>query len=75
MDGTVRCSGLENDDEHGQEVLFLRAKVIEAAREGNTVEMKYLMRLSIAKKLLGAFDKVRRHVTNIRYGGNAARLE
>lgn len=65
MDGAVGCSGLENDDEHAQEVLFLRAKIIEAVREGDTVEMKYLMRLSIAKKLLGAFDKVRRHVTRL----------
>lgn len=62
MDGAVGCSNLENDDEHGREVLFLRAKILEVAREGDTLEMKYLMRLSNAKKLLGAFDKVRWHV-------------
>lgn len=49
------------DDNKGndeQEALFLREKIVEVAREGDTAEMEYLLGVSIARKLLTAVDKV-----------------
>ena len=52
---------INTDDKDGndeQEALFLREKIVEVAREGDTSEMEYLLGVSIARKLLTAVDKV-----------------
>ncbi|CAM9826509.1 unnamed protein product [Ectocarpus fasciculatus] len=46
-----------NDDEDAKHVAFLRARVVEAAREGDTPEIKYLMGITAAKRLLAATDE------------------
>lgn len=53
-----------NNDE--QEALFLREKIVEVAREGDTSEMEYLLGVSIARKLLTAVDKVNTRSTGTR---------
>lgn len=53
-----------NNDE--KEALFLREKIVEVVREGDTAEMEYLLGVSIARKLLTAVDKVNRHSTTTR---------
>lgn len=54
----------DNNDE--QEALFLREKIVEVAREGDTSEMEYLLGVSIARKLLTAVDKVNKHRSSTR---------
>lgn len=53
------CNDSEgHDDEDEKEVAFLRARIVEAAREGDTPEIKYLVGISAAKRLLAARDEV-----------------
>lgn len=53
------CNGDEGyDDKDEKEVAFLRARIVEAAREGDTPEIKYLVGISAAKRLLSAYDEV-----------------
>lgn len=57
------------DDKDGndeQEALFLREKIVEVAREGDSSEMEYLLGVSIARKLLTAVDKVSKHSSGTR---------
>lgn len=46
------------DTGNAKEFLFLQEKVLEVAREGDTKEMRYLMGISAAQRLLGAHDQV-----------------
>lgn len=48
-----------SDEDDAKKVAFLRARIVEAAREGDTPEIKYLVGVSAAKRLLTAFDEVR----------------
>lgn len=48
----------DDNNDNAKEVLFLRAKIVEVAREGDTLEMKYLMSISAANQLLAAVDEV-----------------
>lgn len=50
--------GDEDDNDDTREVLFLREKAVEVVRDGYTSEVKYLMSIRAAKKLLAAVDKV-----------------
>lgn len=47
-----------DEDDATRQVAFLRARIIEAAREGDKPEIKYLVGISAAKRLLAAFDEV-----------------
>lgn len=51
--------GPESDEDDAKQVAFLRARIVEAAREGDTPEIQYLVGISAAKRLLTAFDEVR----------------
>lgn len=48
----------EHDEKDENEVAFLRARIVEAAREGDTPQIKYLLGISAAKRLLSAYDEV-----------------
>lgn len=56
-----------DDNNPEKEALFLREKIVEVAREGDTLEMEYLLGVSIARKLLTAVDKVNNHNTTRAY--------
>ncbi|CAM9968881.1 unnamed protein product, partial [Pylaiella littoralis] len=47
----------EHDEKDEKEVAFLRARIVEAAREGDTPQIKYLLGISAAKRLLSAYDE------------------
>ena len=51
--------GPTSDEDDAKEVAFLRARIVEAAREGDTPEIQYLVGISAAKRLLTASDEVR----------------
>lgn len=50
--------GTDSDEDDARQVAFLRARIVEAAREGDKPEIKYLVGISVAKRLLAAFDEV-----------------
>lgn len=58
MEPTRRGDAEENDDEDERQVAFLRARMVEAAREGDTPEVNYLVGISSASRLLPAVDEV-----------------
>lgn len=47
------------DHEDNKEVLYLREKIIEAIRERDAQDARYLLGLSVARKLVPAFEKAR----------------
>lgn len=64
MEHTCRRDSEENDDKDERQVAFLRARMVEATREGDTPEVNYLVGISSASRLLSAVDEVRdRRVT------------
>lgn len=54
--------GPASDEDDAKEVAFLRARIVEAAREGDTPEIQYLVGISAAKRLLTASDEVKGRV-------------
>lgn len=51
--------GLDSDEDDAKQMAFLRARIVEATREGDIPEIKYLVGISAAARLLTASDEVR----------------
>lgn len=47
------------DHDDKKEVLYLREKIVEAVREGDTQDASYLLGLSVGRKLVPAYEKAR----------------
>ncbi|CAM9913340.1 unnamed protein product, partial [Scytosiphon promiscuus] len=57
---TCRGDTEENGDRDERQLAFLRARIVEAAREGDTPEVNYLVGISSASRLLSAVDETSR---------------